>query len=222
MKKLNNVLAVSVLAFGLVACGGDDIQPTQPIHNNNGVHVPNTPISGFGDDAHRRMIEDLQFQFGNIKTDRQSRIGNQTLSRGTHSWQTVYNKIKAAAQNCVQVNAACDTRMGWGQYNTVGGLSNVNFAVFIDYLEMDRIDDTEVQYARYPHAVYTLAHAVEILVSYMSSSFNAAWNSWGFAGSYYPGYYMGGNYYGGDHLNIGFGYNGNGNWGISLGGGINF
>ncbi|NCN28504.1 hypothetical protein GW915_13140 [bacterium] len=211
MKKQIQFLAVTVLAFGLSACGGNDDVPVQTTYQ-----VPPAPTSGAFSDVTRRAVEQLQHTYGNIQTLQSTVLGNQTLPQGTHSWQTVYDRLAQAARDC----AYCQYS-GWGGYSHQGGLSNIDMNKFKNYLNMSIIDNTDVRYERDPSFTYSMAHTVDTLLSVMSQSFGYMSNYWGY--SSYPVYSYSPYYYGypQNSLSVGVGFS-NGNLSIGAGGNWNF
>lgn len=220
MKKIN-LVALSVMAFGLAACGGDD-NNQKPVVRNPNVHpVPQQPTNNFGGSAAERLVQDLQRQFGNIKTSANGQIGSRNLPAGNHTWQKLYNIIEAEARECMQQRNSCSIDYNWGGYRTIGGLSNLNPNVFRDFLRMEQIQYVDVIYSHHGHsgAIYTLAHSVEQILVSLNSTYAGAANYWSYntpgwnTGYYYPTYQP--YYYAPNGLNVGVGFN-NGNFGLNF------
>ncbi len=207
MKKQIQFLTVSALVLGLSACGGND-QPVPPPQTN--YQIPNQPNSGAFNNVNKQAVANLQKVFGNITTNRSTVLGNQTLPQGTHSWQTVYNKLEAAAKACTY----CQQNNYWGGYSYTGGMSNIDMNAFREYLKMEIIDNTDVKYANDPSFTYSMAHTVDQLLSIMNQSYGYMANYWGYSG--YPTYSYPTYGYPQNGLSVGVGYSGgNLNFGLN-------
>lgn len=219
--KQTNFIALTVMAFGLAACGGDDPQPV--VQNPNVQQLPNTPGNGFGSDAGRNIVQGLQRQYGNIRTSADGNIGSRTLKAGTHSWQKLYNIVEKEGQDCIRQRNSCSIDFNWGgQLRTVGGLSNINSAVFIDYLRLEQAQYVDVIFTNntYQGQIRTLAFAVDLIVKLLNDTFVGASNYWSYntpswnTGYYYPTYQPH-YYYPQNGLNVGVGFS-NGNFGLNF------
>lgn len=214
MKK-TNLLLMTALVVGLAACGGDD-EAAAPVPYTPGSYypIPQDPSAGAFASTEQWMIANLQGMFGNLTTNKNAILGNQTLPTGTHSWQTLLDIVKAAAENCG--NYCQIQTYGYGSYSPYdyySPLARTDFNRLRNYLNFSALRNVTVRYANDPgYSGYSLAHSVDQILKILQSSYSQMFTQW-YGQGYYPVQYQ--PWYSGSGLSLGLNYNSN--YGLQLG-----
>ena len=215
MKK-HNLFIMTALVIGLTACGGNDdevVAEPQPYEPGDYYPIPSEPTSGTFQSTEQWMISQLQGVYGNVKTDGHAILGTTTLPVGTHSWQTILDRVRTAAQGCgnyCRINS-------YNSYSYLSPLARIDYNRLRNYLNLEALDEVGVRYANDPgYGHYSLAHTIDQVLNVLSSSYSQMYSNYGYGGGYGYGYYQ--PWYQGSGMNLGVGYSSGIGLGISFSG----
>jgi hypothetical protein len=218
MKK-QNLFIMTALVIGLTACGGNDDQPVanpNPYTPGSYYPIPSNPSSGSFQNTEQWMVAQLQAIYGNVTTSGHAILGSTTLPVGTHSWQTILDRVKTAAQSCGNY---CQIQSYGYNYSYLSPLARTDFNRLRSYLNFAALSNVGVRYANDPgYQGYSLAHSMDQVLNILSQSYGQMFNNW-YGYGYYPVSYT--PWYSGSGMIAGLNYGSSGLQ-ISVGGSFNW
>ncbi len=208
MKK-QNLFILTALVMGLTACGSNDEPvrhpPAQPRE------IPSNPSASGFRSTEQWMVSQLQSLYGDVKTNKTAILGTTTLPAGTHKWQTIFDRVRTAAEQC---GSYCQIPSFMG-YSYLSPMARIDMNRLRNYLNFNALSNVAVTYRNDPgFAGYSLAHTIDQVLNVLSQGYGQMFSSW-YGYGFYPIVYT--PWYSGSGLNAYLNY-GSGGLQVFVGG----